>query len=99
MLPSTPSLLLLSGLIQAVTCATSRFAPRDGPSPSLPYDDNTTKYCSWWMDYSSTRSCSDILSENAISLEAFRLWVCLVGMRDDVAPADLYKEPFDHGYL
>jgi hypothetical protein len=97
MLSSASSLLFLSGLIQVVTCSNSRLASRDGPSPALPYDDGTTKYCPWWMDYRSTRSCSDIFSENAINLEAFRRWVCFAGVTHDVAFANLDKEPYNLG--
>ena len=74
MLSSTASLLLIGGFFQAAVSA-ARILPRDGPSPALPYADDTTKYCSWWLDYESVGSCADIFEVNYINLEEFRRWV------------------------
>ncbi|KAF2819907.1 hypothetical protein CC86DRAFT_398182 [Ophiobolus disseminans] len=74
MFSSSSSLLLLTSFFQAVACGTTRFVPRDGSSPSLPYNDNTSKYCSWWIDYNSVTTCSALVSDNFISLEDFRRW-------------------------
>jgi hypothetical protein len=74
MLHSTASLLLIGGFFKGAVSAT-RILPRDGPSPALPYADDTTKYCSWWLDYESVGSCADMLGVNYIALEEFRRWV------------------------
>jgi hypothetical protein len=57
---------------------------RDGSSPSLTHDPNTTTFCTWWVDLQSARTCSSVLSENAITLEQFRRWVSL--LPDDRSP-------------
>ncbi|KAG9195645.1 hypothetical protein G6011_00766 [Alternaria panax] len=73
MLSSTGSLLLIGGFFQGAVSA-ARILPRDGASPALPYADDTTKYCSWWLDYESVGSCADMLGANYINLEEFRRW-------------------------
>ncbi|KAL2145839.1 hypothetical protein VTI28DRAFT_6136 [Corynascus sepedonium] len=52
MLASTYALVLASGLIPTVAAGRSAsvLEARDGPSPSLPYDPNTSSYCTWWAD-------------------------------------------------
>ncbi|KAF9874785.1 hypothetical protein CkaCkLH20_07922 [Colletotrichum karsti] len=69
-------LLLVAGLAQAAFGRAGRagVVRRDGPTPSLDYDPNTTEYCSWWADITSATSCSSLLSNNFISLEEFRRW-------------------------
>jgi hypothetical protein len=74
MLSSTASLLLIGGFLHGAVSA-ARIMPRDGPSPALPYADDTSKYCSWWLDYTSVGSCADMLEANYIILEEFRRWV------------------------
>ncbi|KAH6625097.1 LysM domain-containing protein [Boeremia exigua] len=73
MLFSTTSLLLIGSFLQGAVSA-ARILPRDGPSPALPFADDTTKYCSWWLDYESVGSCVDMLEANYINLEEFRRW-------------------------
>ena len=46
-----------------------------GSSPGLTFDPNTTTWCSWWADLKVATACSDLLSENLITLEQFRRWV------------------------
>ncbi|RYP31504.1 hypothetical protein DL767_005727 [Monosporascus sp. MG133] len=76
MLSSASTLVLASGLISAV--AAGRSAPvleaRDGLSPSLPYDPNTSSYCTWWADVRSATTCDSIINENWITLADFRRW-------------------------
>lgn len=74
MLSLTASLLLIGGFFQGVV-STARILPRDGRFPALPYADDTTKYCVWWLDYESVGSCVDMLEANYINLEEFRRWV------------------------
>ncbi|KAL4873621.1 hypothetical protein BDV12DRAFT_207473 [Aspergillus spectabilis] len=31
----------------------------NSPTPNLPYDPNTSEYCSWWWDNDSTASCQE----------------------------------------
>lgn len=74
MLSFTASLLLIGSFFQGAASAT-RILPRDGPIPALPYADDTSKYCSWWLDYTSAGSCPDMLEANFIGLDEFRRWV------------------------
>jgi hypothetical protein len=77
MLTSTFSLLVgaTSLFNVALGAAVGRVVARDGPSPSLTVDPNSTTWCSWWADMNVARDCSDLLSENGITLEQFRRWV------------------------
>lgn len=79
MLSSAFPLVLASGLISAVAAGRSApvLEPRDGPSPSLPYDPITSRYCSWWADVGSATTCDAIINENWITLADFRRWVSL----------------------
>ncbi|KAH6688889.1 hypothetical protein F5X68DRAFT_254710 [Plectosphaerella plurivora] len=74
--PSPISLLLsITSLTDiALGAALARVDARDGPSPGLAFDPNTTTHCSWWVDLSAAATCSTVLSENAITLESFRRW-------------------------
>ncbi|PKS08453.1 hypothetical protein jhhlp_004835 [Lomentospora prolificans] len=73
--PRFVSFLGCIGLIDvASTAAVVPLVSRDGPSPSLNFDPNTTKDCTWWVDLSAAAACSTILAENAITLETFRRW-------------------------
>lgn len=93
MLSSTASLLLISGFFQAAVSAT-RILPRDGPSAGLPYADDTTKYCSWWLDYESVGSCADMLEANFINLEEFRRWARLRNLSVLATALTSHIEPF-----
>ncbi|KAL5371895.1 hypothetical protein PMIN02_012730 [Paraphaeosphaeria minitans] len=69
------SLLLSTGLLHAaLVLGATRLVQRDGSNPSLPYDLNTTKHCSWWVDLTSATSCPTLVQENFITLAAFRRW-------------------------
>jgi hypothetical protein len=48
---------------------------RRDSKPNLPYDDNTTKDCTWWLDYDKSQDCAQMLAENWIDLDVFRRWV------------------------
>jgi hypothetical protein len=58
----------------ALGAAVTRVTPRDAV-PGLTYDPNTTTYCSWWVDLTTPEACSTVLSDNGVTLEAFRRWV------------------------
>ncbi|KAF2826311.1 LysM domain-containing protein [Ophiobolus disseminans] len=51
---------------------------RDG-KPSLPYDDKTTKDCTYWVDYDGTQECAKMLEDNWATLENFRRWNPTIG--------------------
>lgn len=57
-------------LAAAATSAVAR-----SPTPRFPYDDNTSSYCTWWLNYEGNESCDDILDTNWITIEEFRRWV------------------------
>ncbi|KAG9199588.1 hypothetical protein G6514_008350 [Epicoccum nigrum] len=42
--------------------------------PLLPYDPNTTEYCTWWYENDGSVACNDMPATWAITLEAFRRW-------------------------
>jgi hypothetical protein len=73
---STFFLISAAGLIQpALAVSVAHIVGRDGPSPGLNYDPNTTSYCTWWMDVKTDTTCSNALADNQITLEEFRRWV------------------------
>ncbi|KAK2029532.1 LysM domain-containing protein [Colletotrichum zoysiae] len=74
MLSSVLPSLLLAGSFVDVALAGVAHNRRDGSSPSLTYDPNTSSYCTWWVDLTSAKSCSTLLSENTIDLVSFRRW-------------------------
>lgn len=100
MLPlfSSARLLLSTGVLNAaLVLGAPHLVERDGSSPSLSFDPNTTKYCSWWVDLTSERDCSPLLEENFITLEDFRRWVRHVPpVFFDVNIVDTRLEPFYH---
>ncbi|KAG9191335.1 hypothetical protein G6011_09423 [Alternaria panax] len=51
---------------------------RDG-TPGLPYDENTTKECTWWIDYDGSLSCAPMLEDNFTNLQDFRRWNPTIG--------------------
>lgn len=55
--------------------AQPRLNQRDGGTPSLPHDDKTTSFCTWWIDYTEAKSCRDILEDQQISITQFKRWV------------------------
>ncbi|KAJ4983400.1 putative LysM domain-containing protein [Stagonosporopsis vannaccii] len=74
MLSPVSSLFLLSGLLEVVGVGATPLVARDGPSPALPYDTNTSKYCTWWVDLTSTVSCASFLSNNYVTIDDLRRW-------------------------
>ncbi|KAF2677518.1 carbohydrate-binding module family 50 protein [Lentithecium fluviatile CBS 122367] len=74
MLSSQFNVLLIGGIFKALAVEATQLVARDGPSPSLPTDTNTSKYCSWWVDLRSETSCPTFLEDNFITLEEFRRW-------------------------
>lgn len=48
---------------------------RGADKPLFAYDQNTTKYCSWWHDNDGSIPCEMIPESNFISLADFMRWV------------------------
>ena len=48
---------------------------RRDETPQLPYDPNTTQYCSWWWDNDGSVPCADIPAAWGITLADFQRWV------------------------
>jgi hypothetical protein len=71
------SVLLLSGFLKATAIGATPLMARDDHSPALPHDENASKYCSWWVDLTSTVSCSSFLSNNYVTIDDLRRWVIL----------------------
>ncbi|KAK3897106.1 hypothetical protein C8A05DRAFT_20062 [Staphylotrichum tortipilum] len=69
---SWPPLALFDLFDTAFSAAVGHVAARDGSTPSLPYDPNTSSSCVWWVDLSSPADCSLLVSESFINLEQFR---------------------------
>lgn len=46
-----------------------------GPSPQLPYDPNTTPYCTYWVDNRGQEVCEEIPDWWGIAMEDFLRWV------------------------
>ncbi|KAL9941389.1 hypothetical protein D7B24_004411 [Verticillium nonalfalfae] len=69
---SWKGLLALVAGLSSVAAVSVR--SRDGDKPGLPYDENTTSYCSWWLDNNGSTSCQDILDKNWIDLATFYRW-------------------------
>lgn len=46
-------------------------------APALPYDANTSKYCTWWFDNNGTHvlPCSLVPRHNGCTLQDFLRWV------------------------
>ena len=47
--------------------------------PNLAHDPNTTRFCSWWIDYTGAETCAQLLSNNFVSEADFRRWNPSVG--------------------
>ncbi|KAJ4302167.1 hypothetical protein N0V88_002303 [Collariella sp. IMI 366227] len=46
-----------------------------GTEPNFPYDEaNTTPYCTWWVDYDGSGTCSTLLEEFGATLADFTRW-------------------------
>jgi hypothetical protein len=56
-------------------CVEGRGYSRRDDTPQLPFDPDTTEYCTWWIDNDGSSSCREILSDWIISLDDFRRWV------------------------
>jgi hypothetical protein len=44
-------------------------------TPNLPYDPNTSKDCTWWVDYDGSQACEAMLENELTNLADFRRWV------------------------
>lgn len=69
-------------LILALTASISLLADaasirQRGAKPTLPYDENTSSYCTWWVDYDGSIDCATMLADNWAELPDFRRWVSL----------------------
>ena len=58
-----------------ISSATKGERYRRDEKPKFPYDPNTTKYCSWWIDNDGSVACSAIPDTWLISLADFLRWV------------------------
>lgn len=67
-------LLLASSELAFGAAPGARYRRRDS-APANPYDKDTTKYCTWWLDYNEELPCDQVLKANSITLEEFRRWV------------------------
>jgi hypothetical protein len=61
--------------INSVLFSAATLQRRDG-KPNLPYDDKTTKDCTYWIDYDGSQECMVMLEEDWVTLEQFIRWVC-----------------------
>lgn len=68
------SVLLGFTALFGVASAAVAHVARDGSSPALPFDPNTTSFCTWWVDLTAPATCASVISENAITLEQFQRW-------------------------
>lgn len=68
-------IIILGGILGLSRGATINKAARDGSRPSLPYDPNTTPYCTWWIDLAQGQSCDQVARDNFIDLATLRRWV------------------------
>ncbi|GBF66700.1 LysM domain-containing protein [Trichophyton mentagrophytes] len=66
-------LLLASSELAFGAAPGARYRRRDS-APANPYDKDTTKYCTWWLDYNEELPCDQVLKANSITLEEFRRW-------------------------
>ncbi|KAL3486232.1 hypothetical protein BJX62DRAFT_228928 [Aspergillus germanicus] len=73
MAPNSLFILTLTLSLFTTSLAVRGYSRRDD-TPQLPFDPNTTPYCTSWVDNDGSSSCSDILSDWIISLEDFRRW-------------------------
>jgi hypothetical protein len=46
-------------------------------TPELPYDPNSTKYCTFWWDTEGSYTCQNIVDAWGLSMTDFIRWVCL----------------------
>ncbi|KAH7143396.1 hypothetical protein EDB81DRAFT_884012 [Dactylonectria macrodidyma] len=73
------AVLVLGGFQLALGAAVTKPLQRRGATPSYPYDEKTTEYCSWWHDYDDKISCDDLLWDNQIDIEQFKRWNPSIG--------------------
>jgi len=48
---------------------------RRDSTPKFPYAANTSKDCTWWVDYDGSKACEQLLEAEWTNLEDFRRWV------------------------
>jgi hypothetical protein len=48
--------------------------------PSLPADNATTQYCTWWFDLTEALDCQQLLDNNFITEAEFRRWVSFMAI-------------------
>ncbi|KAF2473993.1 uncharacterized protein BDR25DRAFT_386910 [Lindgomyces ingoldianus] len=68
-----PILLAAFSLHIFTSWAEKPFSRRD-EKPALPFDPNTTPYCTWWYDNDGSIPCSQMPALWVISLDDFRRW-------------------------
>lgn len=78
--------LLLSTLVLWASCISPALCRVTGgpirqraDTPQLPYDPNTSKYCTYWYDYTDSRvSCEQVPQDWGITKAEFIRWVILL---------------------
>jgi hypothetical protein len=73
---------ILCWLSIGISSAAEREGHHRDEKPKFPYDPNTTKYCSWWVDNDGSVPCSGILDAWLISLADFMRWVSISQTQD-----------------
>jgi hypothetical protein len=64
-------------ILQATIASPNGLLARD-VRPSLPADNATTQYCTWWFDLTEALDCQQLLDTNFITEAEFRRWVSLM---------------------
>jgi hypothetical protein len=87
------SLLLLAsaiGMVNAHVARDQHYAR--GETPSYPYDSNTSKYCSYFIDnVDKSLLCTQVPAQWGISLSSFLRWVCLTPHPEKTYHADFFS--------
>ncbi|KAF2963952.1 hypothetical protein GQX73_g9614 [Xylaria multiplex] len=74
MLPKVSLLCLAMAGLGLGAAVNERLTSR-GSTPKFPYDPNTTQYCDYWLDITSTTTkCASIPGQWSITLEEFLRW-------------------------
>ncbi|KAL4863495.1 hypothetical protein BDV12DRAFT_202033 [Aspergillus spectabilis] len=72
-MPSFTSYFLLASLVAGVV-AGPIYQLKNSPTPNLPFDPDTTGYCSWWWDNDGSVSCEELSEMYFFELDDFLRW-------------------------
>ncbi len=67
--------ILLLGLVAGGMASTGFARDLANSIPKYPYDPNTTKQCTWWLDSDGLLGCEEIQNLYGVSLVDFMSWV------------------------